>query len=126
VKLKLEPWQFQFVSKDGIRTFNSSLEELMGYLQCAWLVLFPIKARTDKAEPAFIKVVNSGWRGICPMTGNPVEIDFDPDDKYKGQRIAFYCLEDDKWWLSLNSGYSWMILPSSVFCRVIHKVDAII
>ena len=121
--MKLKAYEVEFVSEEIRGKIGLYSEQLRPYWQSIRSLFSRIDKYSNEGEPAYWKSISAFGRGINPLTGLTVHL----KSRGKKQVVAFYCEEQNNYWVSTNSGHTWVILPDSeAFLKVIDKVDVII
>ncbi len=84
---------------------------------------FRIQLFSKQGQPALQKIIDTYVTGgINPLTGNAI-----PLNRESSQTVAFYCEQDKAWWVSVNAGNDWSIMPTNEsFSKVIRLVDIVL
>jgi len=96
----------------------------VGFLwKCFHTIFFKIGIYSERGEPAFQKIINTfGEPGINPLTGCAIRL-----NRESNQVVSFYCEQDEAWWVSVNAGDNWSIVPTNKsFLKIIHLVDIVL
>lgn len=109
-----------------MKPIKNYLAELYPYWLCIKSIFSRIHVRSEKGLLAFDRIVAVRYRGMNPITGIPVDIDFDPDEETGNQIIAFYQKEHKLWWVSVNSGYDWRLVLGEGFHKIVYTIDVVI
>lgn len=120
---KLESYEIEFLSENSKEKLKLYSKQCQPYWQSIRSLFSKIDKHSERGEPAYWKLVSSFGSGVNPLTGLVIHL----KSREEKQVVAFYCEEQDNYWVSTNSGHTWVILPDSeAFLKVIDKVDVII